>query len=88
MKAPILTILLLAGCSEAADDTAASRNEPAPATLPATAGTQSKAALMLPLPDDRAQLDRLLAMGYQAHDDHLHAPGVTACPKMAENPVM
>ena len=27
-------------------------------------------------------------MGYTVHEDHLHAPGVTSCPKMSENPVM
>ena len=47
----------------------------------------AKRALMIPIPKDHAQLQRLLAMGYTIHEDHLHAPGVTSCPKMSENPV-
>jgi hypothetical protein len=58
---------------------------PAKASMPA-AGSP-KRALMIPIPTDRAQLQRLLAMGYTIHEDHLHAPGVTSCPKMSENPV-
>ena len=42
---------------------------------------------MIPIPKDQAQLKRLLAMGYTVHEDHLHAPGVTSCPKMSENPI-
>lgn len=48
---------------------------------------QSKTPLWIPIPKDKAQLQRLLAMGYKIHEDHLHAPGVTSCPKMSENPV-
>lgn len=50
-------------------------------------GGQSKTPLWIPMPKDKAQLQRLLAMGYTIHEDHLHAPGVTSCPKMSENPV-
>jgi hypothetical protein len=46
-----------------------------------------KGPLMIPMPKDKAQLKRLLAMGYTIHEDHLHAPGVIGCPKMSENPV-
>ena len=55
------------------------------AALP-TAG-QSRTPLWIAIPKDKAQLQRLLAMGYKIHEDHLHAPGVTSCPKMSENPV-
>lgn len=87
MRSLAAAFLLLAACSEQkSEQPTAAPTSPAP-VLPAT-DAQSQAALMLPLPTDGAELDRLLAMGYQAHDDHLHAPGVTACPKMNENPVM
>ena len=46
-----------------------------------------KGPLMIPMPKDKAQLKRLLAMGYTIHDDHLHAPGVIGCPEMSEKPV-
>jgi hypothetical protein len=35
---------------------------------------------LIPIPKDKAQLDRLLAMGYTIHEDHMHPPGVKECP--------
>lgn len=35
---------------------------------------------MIPVPADKAQLERMLAMGYTVHEDHMHAPGVKECP--------
>ena len=35
---------------------------------------------LIPIPKDKAQLDRLLAMGYTIHRDHMHPPGVKECP--------
>jgi hypothetical protein len=48
----------------------------------AQAMTGSKAAAMhsIPVPKDKAQLDRMLAMGYTVHEDHMHPPGVKECP--------
>jgi hypothetical protein len=40
----------------------------------------SKKPAMLSVPADKQQLERLLAMGYTVHDDHLHPPGVKECP--------
>ena len=37
-------------------------------------------AAMIPVPTDKAQLERVLAMGYTVHEDHMHAPGVKECP--------
>jgi hypothetical protein len=37
-------------------------------------------AAMIPVPTDKAQLERMLAMGYTVHEDHMHAPGVKECP--------
>ena len=78
--------LALAACSQQNDQSANSRTPAVapPQVLPVKA---SKAALMVPIPKEAAQLKRLLAMGYTVHEDHLHAPGVTSCPKMSENPV-
>ena len=45
-------------------------------------------SMLVPMPDDKAQLLRLETMGYTAHDDHLHLPGVKACPMdMSGGPV-
>ncbi|MEO5971978.1 MAG: hypothetical protein ABIP91_01240 [Sphingomicrobium sp.] len=43
---------------------------------------------MRSVPTDPVALRKLQAMGYTVHDDHLHAPGVAACPKMSDDPVM
>ena len=54
--------------------------------LPTVAAAQSmpaaKSAAMhfIAVPKDKAQLDRLLAMGYTIHNDHMHPPGVKECP--------
>jgi hypothetical protein len=86
----VVLALLLAGCSQdrqpqARHSNAVSKPLAVAAAMP-TAG-QSKTPLWIPIPKDKAQLQRLLAMGYKIHEDHLHAPGVTSCPKMSENPV-
>ena len=33
-------------------------------------------------------LKKVQAMGYTVHEDHLHAPGVSTCPKAGDGPVM
>ena len=61
----------------------------AAAEVPAAASANpAQSAPLMAIPDDPTALKRLQDMGYTIHEDHLHAPGVTACPKMAENPVM
>jgi len=81
----IFFFFALAACSQQRhEQTNERQSEGAPAIMPAKI---SKAALMIPIPKDQAQLKRLLAMGYTVHEDHLHAPGVTSCPKMSENPI-
>ena len=45
-------------------------------------------AQLVSVPKDPAQLKRLESLGYTVHEDHLHAPGVTTCPKMGDDPVM
>ena len=84
MNKPALLFLALASCSQRHEQTNQQQAGPAPAILPVKA---SKGALMIMIPKDQVQLKRLLAMGYTVHEDHLHAPGVTSCPKMSENPV-
>lgn len=83
-----LAILLLLGfsaCSKPRGDEDQQPVAPAPA---ATATAQSMVsgnaataqAAMIPVPADKQQLERMVAMGYTVHDDHLHAPGVKECP--------
>jgi len=35
---------------------------------------------LIPIPKDKAQLSRLVSMGYTVHKDHMHPPGVKSCP--------
>ena len=44
------------------------------------AGPKSKAPLVVPLPKDQAELDRMILAGYTPHGNHLHPPGVKKCP--------
>jgi len=82
----LLPTLLLAGviaCGKEAEGNFAQ----APAK-PASTGAQSMVAgkqaaakaAMIPVPADKQQLDRLIAMGYTVHEDHMHPPGVKECP--------
>jgi hypothetical protein len=94
MNKLVLLAILLAGCSKAQQSLtrAAAAHSLAsrvgPVSVPKSNKSKlPKGPLMIPIPKDPAQLKRLLAMGYKIHEDHLHAPGVTSCPKMSENPV-
>lgn len=81
---PTVLLLGLASCRQNSDQTAAQ-----PSAQPTASTTSSKPmaskpvtaqAAMIPVPTDKAQLERMLAMGYTVHEDHLHAPGVKECP--------
>jgi hypothetical protein len=79
---PVLIVLGLVACGKAPDQKSAQPTAKpaaaapaAPKSMPATAQ-----AAMIPVPTDKAQLDRMLAMGYTVHEDHMHAPGVKECP--------
>jgi hypothetical protein len=84
----LVALLVLASCSPEPE---ANQDQSVPAVavsnMPGSGTAAKQASLLLPVPQDRAQLERMLSMGYTVHEDHLHAPGVTACPKMSEDPV-
>jgi hypothetical protein len=75
----------LCACSKQAEPAAQQAKPPAvvaPAasqpTIPASLAAAR--ASVLPIPADKKQLERLLAMGYTRHEDHLHPPGMKQCP--------
>ena len=81
-------LLLLAAFGTCACDRAPQRDTAAPATaapleVPATNASQSK-AVVLPMPKDQTELDRLILAGYTPHGNHLHPPGVKNCPLVQE----
>ena len=83
MKLLIPMIALLACACDR--ETKGSAAAPPPTAVPeATSAKQStptsKAPLVLPLPKDQKELDRLILAGYTPHGNHLHPPGVLECP--------
>jgi len=80
---PIIIFMGLASCGQAGDQRSAQRSPQAPPAAPAESMTSKPTAAqaaMIPVPTDKAQLERMLAMGYTVHEDHMHAPGVKECP--------
>ena len=79
----ILLLFSLAACGRQADPPAPKQAAKPAATVPAAKSTPSAmpAAMekMIPVPKNKAQLDRMLAMGYTVHEDHMHPPGVKEC---------
>jgi hypothetical protein len=78
----IFLLVALAACGRQADPKpaqaqAAAGMAAAQSMMPGKAGAEMH---MIPIPKDKAQLDRLLAMGYTIHQDHMHPPGVKECP--------
>lgn len=77
-------VLLLCACGREAP--------PAPSESPAMAAqmapqsggpvTPAPTKAQLAMPSDKAELQRLVDLGYTPHDDHLHAPGVKECAPM------
>ena len=82
------SILLVAGalcaCSRESDrqqppaEPLASAAEAPQSTVAGNAAEMKPA--MLEVPADKQQLQRLVAMGYSVHEDHLHPPGTKECP--------
>lgn len=93
MRVVVILLLLLGACSQEQDraQTKAGPAAPAPVSVPAAQPAVQPVegqSAMRSVPTDPAALKKLQAMGYTVHDDHLHAPGVAACPKMSDDPVM
>lgn len=87
MRIVILSLLALTACAKQPDKQSA-QQLPARAAegpsiaaaqspMPAKAGGQMKE---IPIPKDKAQLARLVSIGYTIHEDHMHPPGVKSCP--------
>ena len=84
-RVTIVLLLALAACGKHSDRNAA-QAPTKPVALPSAAAGQSAMPAkpaemkMIPIPKDKAQLARLLTMGYTVHNDHMHPPGVKSCP--------
>ena len=80
----LLLALVAFGCRQAPDDSASAPANAVPAQVSAGQPAQSKAPLVLPMPKDQKELDKLILAGYTPHAGHLHPPGVKNCPLAKE----
>ena len=71
-------------CDRAPQERASAPRPVTPAEFGTTDARQSKAPLVLPMPKDQKELDRLILAGYTPHGKHLHPPGVKNCPLAKE----
>ena len=76
----IIILLGLTSCGQAGEQRSAQRSRQPPPAASLTGKPAAAQAAMIPVPTDKAQLERMLAMGYTVHEDHMHAPGVKECP--------
>jgi len=77
---PMIALLVCACDRESKGSTAAPSQAMPEATSSKQSTPTSKAPLVLPLPTDQKELDRLILAGYTPHGSHLHPPGVLECP--------
>jgi hypothetical protein len=78
----IFLLFGLAACGKQADPAAppeVAKSAARPAAQPAPGAMPAAMEKMIPVPKDKAQLNRMLAMGYTVHEDHMHPPGVKEC---------
>jgi hypothetical protein len=87
MRRFALLLLLAAGaCGSEGERTASPPAQDAAAAPPmapqsTVAGNAAAAKpAMLEVPADKAQLQRLTALGYTVHEEHMHPPGTKECP--------
>jgi len=83
-KLLMLIVLGMCGCNREPQEGAAAPTRAALNEAVATQAAKSNAPLVLPMPKDQAELDRLILAGYTPHGEHLHPPGVKNCPLAKE----
>jgi len=95
----VLALVLLTGCAQEREPMANQSQNTAEAIPPAPIQPQpvlpqpgqpqpGQSSALMAIPEDPDALKKLEAMGYTIHMDHLHAPGVTVCPRMGNDPVV
>lgn len=75
----LILLLVSGGCDRQPEATKAT-SAPQRAELPQLDGPKSKVPAVVPMPKDKADLDRMILAGYTPHGNHLHSPGVNECP--------
>ncbi len=81
MKKLLLLIALgICACNRESDESAAAPTQTVPNEVIAAQPARSEAPMVIPVPKDQAELDRMILAGYTPHGPHLHPPGVKKCP--------
>ena len=77
----LVLAISLGACGKGAAPPVQAPKASAPATsaMPTMASKPTAMERMIPVPADKAQLKRMLTMGYTVHEDHMHPPGVKEC---------
>jgi hypothetical protein len=77
----LVLALILSACGKSAapPDQASKASALVTNAMPTMASKPTAMERMIPVPTDKAQLKRMLAMGYTVHEDHMHPPGVKEC---------
>ena len=75
----ILTAMTACACERQSQSNATAPTHAA-ADVVATPEAPSSKPSVVPMPKDRAELDRMILAGYTPHGSHLHPPGVNECP--------
>lgn len=75
----ILLIFGLCACGRQADQKTQPPAKPVAVATAVAAQPMTTMSAKISIPKDKAQLNRLLAMGYTVHEDHMHPPGVKEC---------
>lgn len=75
----ILIALVVCACDRQSQQSTGAPTPTADGMLE-TQAPASKPPAVVPMPKDKAQLDRMILAGYTPHGKHLHPPGVKECP--------
>lgn len=76
----VLLVLGVSACGQAKDPAVKHQPMQAVSQLMPTGKPAASNAAIIAVPEDKQQLQRLLAMGYTVHKDHMHPPGMKECP--------
>ena len=75
-----LVALLACGCNREPQASSTQSKPPVAEAMVSQDARKSEIPSVVPKPPDQAALDRMILAGYTPHADHLHRPGVKACP--------
>ena len=79
-KILLLALTLVCACNREAQERTAAPAASVPNEIVAMPTAQSSAPLVVTMPKDQAEIDRMILAGYTPHGSHLHPPGMKKCP--------